>query len=168
MPVVLVLALREELRRLRAVSGLTQAQLAQKAGVEVTTIHRIENTKKMPGYTPDIDSIEKLSAAFDFPSVSEFFRRVEARPAETGMSLDTMTAVSAPGESHGLPLSSAQTEFFKQLAWACLRAADTAERLQAQAVLEELAVSFRRAADPTAGAQARADIREHRTRRRAG
>lgn len=109
-------------------------------------------------------SLNKVAVALEALgyTLPAFLARIEGQyPIDRD---STLITVSSPGESDPT-LSAEQVEFLERLAWACLRAADRAERANSRAVLEEMAVSFGHAADPSATDHARSTIREHRARR---
>lgn len=149
------------LKRLRTDARMSAEEFAEEAGVSRSTIYRLESGETDD---PDLPTLRGLAKALDL-SLSEFFRHIEGRPPTDfdGKSAVTMTDLVA--EPQGRPVSPEQVEFLERLAWACLRGADAAERTSLQGVLEDLAVSFRRAADPGALSDARAEVREARHRR---
>lgn len=108
---MLVLQVREELRKLRAGRGWTQKDLARKAGVEVTTIHRIENTKGLPGHQPDFESIEAIAKAFGF-TLSEFFLRIEDLNGQEARGTTVVPQPNPKAATHGDPVPSAAASAF--------------------------------------------------------
>lgn len=69
---VYVAAFAQVIKGLREAQGLTQEELASRAGIHVVNISKIENAKALPLTI----SLFKLSAAFKV-STSELIRRVE-------------------------------------------------------------------------------------------
>lgn len=117
---------------------------------------------------PSMEFLERAARGLGVP-MSEFFRRLEGvGPTDVTDSLPTMDEVASPGEPQSPPISPEQSEFLEKLAWACLRGADVAERLSLQGVLEDLAFSFRRAADPAATSDERAKGRAPAARQKRG
>lgn len=73
--------LREELRKARSESGKSLRQLKADAGIDPSTVHRIENVKRYPDYQPDLDTLDALTRAMGL-SLAVFFGRIEGlRPA---------------------------------------------------------------------------------------
>lgn len=83
-------ALREALARMRNQSGLTLDGLAEASGIDRTTIHRIENTKKRIKHNPDLETIERLVCGAG-QTLSGFFRQIEP-----GQPLQIDSASEAP------------------------------------------------------------------------
>lgn len=160
------------LRQLRTDAKLSPDELADEAGVSRSTVYRIESGEVAD---PDLPTLRGLANALELP-LSELFRHVETLTASRHIgdlqpSPDTggpSGPATLPGLGPPAELLAEQSEFLERLAWACLRGANSAERFTAQSLLEELAVSFRRAADPTATVSARAEIRAARRARRDG
>lgn len=86
-------ALRGELRRLRAENDLTREELQKLSGVEKTTIYRIENTKEMPDYKPDFDTVSALLVAMEI-TLSAFFARIEGVAAPASNESEPLPAVA--------------------------------------------------------------------------
>lgn len=148
---MLVMAVREELRRLRDQRDWTQGELASRAGVEVTTVHRVENTKRMPDYQPDFDSIERLVKAFGF-TLSRFLLQIEGLPAAQPPSttVETEPKGGADGGSH----VSAALTLRQQMAVACMQAMADTRRESVKAQLNELGFALAGGQDPRTLARA--------------
>lgn len=93
---------RGALRQRRFDRGMDANELADKAGVERTTVYRVEALKKNPGYKPDFDTLEKLVGALGW-SLTEFFAQVEGADLQTEP-LSDRTAPPAPSLGHDLSL----------------------------------------------------------------
>lgn len=76
--------LRRALGRLRTAQrreddgkSWTLENLREKSGIEISTIHRVENTKKYPNYKPDLFTVERWVIACGGVTLSEFFLQLE-------------------------------------------------------------------------------------------
>ena len=75
------LILAENLKSWREQRGMTQGDLAKKAGMSIQVVHKIENQKSWPG----LDTINQLSAALEIDEGLLFaaaFKRPEVTPEE--------------------------------------------------------------------------------------
>lgn len=125
-------AVRAELRRLRDVNELTREALQKLSGVEKTTIYRIENTKELPDYKPDFETIEALLRAMEV-SLSAFFLRIEGLPPTR--QTDPESAHSTPSAGAGDDRALSATE----------RSADAlVQRTFIAALAQEIAVAVDR------------------------
>ena len=101
-------AIRAELRRLRDANNLTREELQAASGVEKTTIYRVENTKELPDYKPDFDTIGAMLAAMEI-TLSEFFAKIETdqglrASADSVTTVPSSTQVGSDGRPPLLPL----------------------------------------------------------------
>lgn len=131
-------AVRAELRRLRDVNDLTREELQKLSGVEKTTIYRIENTKELPDYKPDFDTVDALLAAMDI-TLSDFFARIEGLPPTRQTDPESRTNSHNLGAEHDRALSAAE------------RSADTlVQRTFIAALAQEIAIAVDRLIDARA------------------
>lgn len=96
-------AVRAEVRRLRAENNLTRQELQALSGVEKTTIYRVENTKELPDYKPDFDTIVRLLTAMEV-TVSKFFARIEGlTPTAEVATVSPSPATLGGGDRSSIP-----------------------------------------------------------------
>lgn len=146
---------RKALQRLRG--DWSPGQFAEKAGLHRSTVYRIEDFEDQE-YSPSVDTVDALVRARG-TTLAQFFAALE-REERTASAPDYSAVPEEPiasdashaGEppTHGTdpPVPADTIVFLDQLAWACLRAADAADRASVRSLLEELVVCFRRAAHP--------------------
>lgn len=70
-------AFAANMRRLRGEQGMTQERLAERAGLHLTTIARIETLRR----DPKVSVVAKIAKGLDVPA-SALFGGVEARDAD--------------------------------------------------------------------------------------
>ncbi len=164
----------------RSARGWTQKQLIEHVntarkermgGVRVRalsaeTISRIEN-----GGNANLDTIEEIALALSVDT-RLYFAPAQLSPSRVGESQLDYPALQPKSSSGGPPpVSPNPFALLASLSDACLRAADTsAERSHVHAMLEDLAVAFAAAADPTLGRReaAKEHVRTIRARRHGG
>lgn len=86
---------REVLRQIRNERGVTLRALEASSGIDESTIHRIENTRKYPNHKPDLETVDAIVRGLNL-SLAEFFAQVEPGQELSGA---TLTANTSPAEA---------------------------------------------------------------------
>ncbi len=135
-------------RKLRRDRRWTVQRLAQDAGLDKGTVSSIERTgvgrpesldRLASALGVEVERIQRAAAAADTAAATEIAEGFGSGPER---------ARTADGETPRVPLTPEQTAFLDNLAWACLRAAESSDRRTIGCLLDELVVAFRRAAHP--------------------
>lgn len=99
---------REVLRECRFQLDLGVKEIAEKSGLERTTIYRIENLKELPDYKPDLETIEAVIKGLGL-TLSAFFARVENTGLQALPSRSTDRLPPASEDARGNPSAVPET-----------------------------------------------------------
>lgn len=100
--------IRETLQAIRFERRMDVPELAEEAGINKSTLYRLEDVSEDAERAVDLETIEKLTSAMEI-TLSEFFRRIEGLPAH-GEGVTLPSRNSSIGAAHDSQVSSAITD----------------------------------------------------------
>lgn len=126
--------------------GMTLKEAAAATGLNISTIHGIENVRREPALKPELDTIERLSAAYGL-TLSSFFARIEDLPTqdEAGQDHPPPPSTASPADDEAVPaLTAEEIHTIRALTKVIRQSADREQ----EAAQSQSAAHHRHAADP--------------------